>query len=86
MQGRGCVCDSCVHFRRHYIRRGQYFWPISDGHCVYPRLKIRKIWHEGCKHFQRKEVSDEDTIPLHYSLLLFISQPKSPEDSVNSEE
>lgn len=36
-------CGACAHFRRHYIRcEGDHYYPISYGHCVFPRIKKRR--------------------------------------------
>lgn len=34
--------QTCRHFRRHYVKMGWRYDPISQGHCVYPRLKPRR--------------------------------------------
>ena len=37
------TCATCLHFRRHYVRREKdWFMPLDYGHCVYPRLKKRE--------------------------------------------
>lgn len=53
------TCQDCRHFRRHYIKRGNRYQPIGDGHCVYPRLKRRKDTTPACGHFVRRETAQE---------------------------
>jgi len=50
------TCVSCRHYRQHYIRdeRWQYS-PTADGHCVYPRLKMRKSVETACANFKPKD-------------------------------
>lgn len=44
-------CGTCAHFRRHYVRfGGAYYFPISYGHCVYPRPKKRRE-EERCPYW-----------------------------------
>lgn len=47
------VCGGCAHFRRHYIKIGKHYRPITYGHCVYPRLKKRTL-SETCPHWTPK--------------------------------
>ena len=35
-------CGTCAHFRRHYVRIGEGYFPIAYGHCVYPKPKKRR--------------------------------------------
>ena len=46
------TCKTCIHFRPHYIRSGRRYHEIVDGHCVYPRLKIRRATTPACPHYQ----------------------------------
>ncbi len=54
------TCLTCKHFRQHYIRRGRSYMPISDGHCVFPRLKLRKQDTPACPHHKKKRAPDPD--------------------------
>ena len=47
------ICRKCKHFRQHYVYydRG-YHWAYA-GHCVYPRLKVRKPDEKACEHFEK---------------------------------
>ncbi len=45
------VCGGCAHFRRHFVRCGRRYAPLSYGHCVFPRRKPRRA-EEGCARFQ----------------------------------
>ena len=48
-------CGSCVHFRRHYIKRGiDYYYPLDYGHCTYPRNKAREAG-DSCPHWKAVE-------------------------------
>lgn len=52
-------CGNCKHFRRHYIRcEGDHYYPISYGHCVFPRIKKRRE-EERCPHWSPAEGSAE---------------------------
>lgn len=44
-------CQACKYFRQHYVRLGKGYMEVSDGHCVYPRLKQRKTTTPACQHF-----------------------------------
>lgn len=36
-------CNTCLHFIQHYVRAGRSYRKSYYGHCVYPRLKRRKL-------------------------------------------
>lgn len=42
------TCETCKHFRQHYIKFGKRYQPIHYGHCVYPRLKKRETITPAC--------------------------------------
>ena len=70
-------CEKCVHFRRHYIMdKHMYYQPISDGHCVYPRLKSRKNTDKACEHFEVKEELTEPRAVVHIRCSLVISRER----------
>ena len=50
------TCENCKYFRLHYVRwtNGRYV-PTRDGHCVKPRLKIRKADTLGCVYWREVE-------------------------------
>lgn len=48
------ICGSCWYFRVHYVERDGRFWPIQEGHCVYPRCKPRTYDTPACSRWQRK--------------------------------
>lgn len=44
-------CATCVHFRRHYVRRSDgVYVPLEYGHCVFPRLEKREPG-QTCRHW-----------------------------------
>lgn len=45
------LCINCKYFYRHYREDG---WAFDSGHCVYPRLKLRKAY-DSCNYFQNKK-------------------------------
>lgn len=50
------TCLDCKHYRRHYIKQGKnYYVLIADGHCVYPRLKLRKANTPACDRFSLRK-------------------------------
>ncbi len=49
------ICKNCKHFRAHYVKTGRSYNQISDGHCVYPMLKIRKAATKACEHFRERK-------------------------------
>ena len=51
------TCQTCKHFRLHYIKRGKSYHSIHYGHCVYPMLKKREIETPACKHYVEKQQS-----------------------------
>ncbi len=48
------TCETCVHFRRHYVKFGFRYNPVGSGHCVYPRLKLRREDAPACRHYREK--------------------------------
>ena len=49
------TCETCKHFRFHYVRFGYRYSRIRDGHCVYPRSKRRESETPACKHYKQRE-------------------------------
>ena len=49
------TCESCKHFRMHYIKRDDSYYPIHYGHCVYPRLKKREVATPACENYSPPE-------------------------------
>lgn len=49
------TCQTCKYFRQHYIKMGRRYNAIGDGHCVKPRLKIRKTRTPACGYYQPRE-------------------------------
>ena len=47
------TCQLCKYFVQHYIRYGERYFPINDGHCKHPRLKLRTMGTPACKHFSK---------------------------------
>ena len=45
------TCQTCKHFRLHYIKRGKSYYSINYGHCIYPRLKRREVETTACKYY-----------------------------------
>ena len=45
------ICKTCKHFRQHYIKRGKRYWEVNDGHCVFPRCKLRKPDTKACLNY-----------------------------------
>ncbi len=46
------ACETCVHFRQHYIKRGGSYVSLRYGHCVHPRVKHREAETPACQHFR----------------------------------
>ena len=36
------VCGGCKHFRLHYIKSSDCYFPTHLGHCVHPMVKDRR--------------------------------------------
>ena len=49
------ICKTCKHFRQHYIKRGKKYWEVYDGHCVFPRCKLRKPDTKACLNYNEIE-------------------------------
>ena len=49
------TCQTCKHFRLHYIKAGKSYHPINYGHCVYPRRKKREAETPACSHYRERE-------------------------------
>jgi len=54
------TCESCRHYRPHYVKFGQEYHRIKDGHCVYPRLKLRRSDTAACSHFS--PIGEEEAV------------------------
>lgn len=51
-------CGDCIYFRLHYIcRSAGHYSALNYGHCVYPRLKKRRV-EEHCPYWTAKETED----------------------------
>jgi len=48
------VCGTCKRFRRHYMKRGEQYLTLQQGHCVFPRHKPRKEGEPACSHYQKE--------------------------------
>lgn len=57
MDTQGKTCESCKHFRRHYVRRGKnYYIPLAFGHCVEPRCRDKETETPACwRYLEKKE-------------------------------
>lgn len=53
------TCQSCKHFRQHYIKMGWRYSFVNCGHCVYPRLKHRQSITPACAKYAAREQSSE---------------------------
>lgn len=52
-----CCCINCHNFRQHYIEDhpGSHLAvPVFFGHCMYPRVKIRRP-SDTCEKFKERE-------------------------------
>lgn len=51
---------NCKHFHLHYVPDGiRGYRPANSGHCIYPRLKLRRVF-DTCRYFNgRKEEAHE---------------------------
>lgn len=36
------VCYTCAHYQQHYYREEEQYYEVFYGHCITPRLKIRR--------------------------------------------
>lgn len=44
------ICCNCLHYRPHYRPVGSILLATNCGHCVFPRVKIRKPG-QSCEHW-----------------------------------
>lgn len=53
------ACLNCKYFKLHYVADSTtgyvYATPTYCGHCVYPRLKYRRV-DDVCANFEREEL------------------------------
>ncbi len=47
------ICGNCNFFHLHYVSEGRGYIPIYNGHYVYPRMKIRKVF-DTCPYFKKR--------------------------------
>lgn len=57
------ICANCKYFHPHYIKSGEKFMRLRDGHCAYRRLKARDVF-QSCDKF---ELNEEE----HFTALQF---------------
>ncbi len=48
-ENRTPICWNCIHFQQHYIRWYGTYRTVGSGHCVYPRIKLRRCY-DVCEH------------------------------------
>ena len=53
------TCGTCVRYRAHYARYGRRYLELDQGHCAYPRLKIRQWDAPACPHHKARPVAEE---------------------------
>lgn len=46
------MCVNCAYYYQHYLKDGHR---LCSGHCVHPRLKLRRDY-DTCENFKKKEV------------------------------
>lgn len=52
----GNICESCKYFQQHYVKLEEdHYSTTSSGHCVYPRLKLRKSYAKACQNYAGRE-------------------------------
>jgi len=49
------LCKDCKYFVQHYIKFGRKFTETNYGHCIYPRMKNRKMMQVICEHFTQRK-------------------------------
>lgn len=50
------ICKTCKYFYQHYIRLTKDRYTITpSGHCVYPRIKLRRDDTPACQHYKEAE-------------------------------
>lgn len=55
MEEKEKICETCVHFRRHYVRReNDWYMPLQVGHCVKPFCREKKADNTACWRYVEK--------------------------------
>ena len=49
------VCGQCIHYVNHYVIWDAHFVQTALGHCIYPRVKGRKIHAKACAHVEQRQ-------------------------------
>ena len=49
------TCQSCKYFYRHCTKQARTYSPTAFGHCIHPRVKIRRIDTPACEKFSPRE-------------------------------
>ena len=53
--GHDKLCEHCKYFIQHYVcLRKNHYTPISQGHCIHPRLKNRCVDSPACDRFSSR--------------------------------
>lgn len=58
------TCQTCKHFREHYVKVGDHYRLIDDGHCVFPRCKMRRNYTPACPHYAEREIVEQENAPI----------------------
>lgn len=66
------VCQTCVHYRRHYVLDDQSCIPVDCGHCTYPRIKHREPGCRACGNYELRTVPP--ALPDRESVVHFLTK------------
>jgi len=78
------TCKNCKYFYQHYIKEEGKITQIYEGHCIYPRLKKRKI-DDHCEHFTRRDDMEYKTTLLCDCLKKQLQQAQANIEHINFE-
>lgn len=49
------TCETCAYFLRHYVKCKKRYHATGFGHCIEPRIKVRKLDTPACARYKQRE-------------------------------
>ena len=82
------TCQSCAHYRQHYVLSQDIFFQVHCGHCTYPKLKTKRPDAKICENYMQSEPKGNPFVTKEYlsrTLLEYVLRlelfPDNPESS-----
>ena len=60
------VCNTCVHYRRHYTFDQRKIFQVNCGHCTCKRLKRKRPYAKACDDYVQKDPQERNFVTKEY--------------------